>query len=59
MKSKKEKIRTAQIPQLSELHGFDLSNYKLANKRQVLRNCVLPELGEHIIMQLPISHIKP
>jgi len=53
MKFKRDKIRTSQIPQLSRLHGFDLSNYKLANKRQVLRNCVLPELGEHIIMQLP------
>lgn len=53
MEFKKDKIRTAQIPQLSELHGFDLSAYKLTNKRQVLRNCVLPELGKHIIIQLP------
>lgn len=45
----KDKIRTAQIPQLSELHGFDLSGYKLKNKRQVLRNCVLPELGKHVL----------
>jgi DNA (cytosine-5)-methyltransferase 1 len=44
----KDKIRSAQIPQLSELHGFDLSGYKLANKRQVLRNCVLPRLGLHV-----------
>lgn len=44
----KDKIRSAQIPQLSELHGFDLTNYKLANKRQVLRNCVLPKLGLHV-----------
>lgn len=43
-----DKIRTAQIPDLQKLHGFDLSNYKLSNKRQVLRNCVLPELGNHI-----------
>ena len=48
----KDKIRTAQIPQLSELHGFDLSGYKLKNKRQVLRNCVLPELGEHILEEV-------
>lgn len=44
----KDKIRTAQIPDLEELHGFDLSKYKIKNKRQVLRNCVLPELGKHI-----------
>ena len=49
---KKDKIRTAQIPDLQKLHGFDLSAYKLKNKRQVLRNCVLPELGLHIIKQL-------
>lgn len=45
---KKDKIRTAQIPQLSQIHGYDLSNYKLKNKRQVLRNCVSPELGEYV-----------
>jgi len=44
-----EKIRTAQIPQLQEMHGFDLSKYKLKNKRQILRNCVLPQLGLHIL----------
>ena len=46
---KKDKIRTAQIPQLQKLHGYDLSEYKLKNKRQVLRNCVYPELGKHIL----------
>ncbi len=44
----KDKIRTAQIPQLSALHGFNLDKYKLSNKRQVLRNCVFPELGKHV-----------
>jgi len=48
----KDKIRTAQIPDLQKLHRFDLSKYKLKNKRQVLRNCVLPELGKHILNQL-------
>ena len=45
----KDKIRTAQIPQLQEKYGFDLSEYKLKNKRQVLRNCVEPELGKYIL----------
>lgn len=40
-------IREAQIPELIDLHG--LKNFKLPNKRQVLRNCVLPELGMHIL----------
>lgn len=47
----KDKIRSAQIPDLERLHGFDLSQYKIPNKRQVLRNCVLPELGLHILEQ--------
>ena len=42
-------IRSAQIPDLQELHGIDLANYKIANKRQILRNCVLPEVGEHVL----------
>ena len=39
-------IREAQIPELIDLHG--LKDFKLKNKRQVLRNCVVPELGLHI-----------
>lgn len=39
-------IREAQIPELSDLHGF--KDFKLKNKRQVLRNCVLPQLGLHV-----------
>lgn len=39
-------IREAQIPELIDLHG--LKDFKLKNKRQVLRNCVLPKLGFHI-----------
>jgi len=46
---KKDNIRTAQIPDLQEKYGFDLSNYKLKNKRQVLRNCVEPEVGKHVL----------
>lgn len=46
-------IRHSQIPQLQKLHGFDLSSYKLKNKRQILRNCVYPELGLHVLNSLP------
>jgi len=42
-------IREAQIPELIDLHGLDLKNIKLKNKRQVLRNCVYPKLGLHIL----------
>lgn len=43
------KLRTAQIPELQEAFGYDLSDYKLSDKRQVLRNCVLPVVGQHIL----------
>jgi len=34
----------------SELHGFDLTNYKLnSRKDQIYRNCVHPETGLHIL----------
>jgi DNA (cytosine-5)-methyltransferase 1 len=44
----KDNIRKAQIPQLQDKHGFDLSKYKIKNKRQILRNCVATELGLYI-----------
>jgi DNA (cytosine-5)-methyltransferase 1 len=43
------KLRAAQIPDLQEAYGYELSGFKLPNKRQVLRNCVLPEVGKHIL----------
>ncbi|MDD3855267.1 DNA cytosine methyltransferase [Sulfurimonas sp.] len=46
---KKSNLRAAQIKDLQEYLGIDLSNYKLPNKRQVLRNCVLPEIGNYIL----------
>ena len=45
----KDNIRKAQIPDLQKKYGFDLSDYKLKNKRQVLRNCVEPEIGKYIL----------
>ena len=44
-----DRIRDAQIPQLQKLHGIDLSPYKIANKRQLLRNCVSKELGKWVL----------
>ena len=42
------KLRSAQILDLQEYLSIDVSKYKLPNKRQVLRNCVLPALGQHV-----------
>jgi DNA (cytosine-5)-methyltransferase 1 len=44
--NRKPIIREAQIPELLKLHG--LEDFKIKNKRQVLRNCVLPDLGLHV-----------
>jgi DNA (cytosine-5)-methyltransferase 1 len=44
-----DNIRGNQIPDLEKLHGYDLSKYKLPNKRQVLRNCVNPLTGLEIL----------
>lgn len=49
LKFEADKIRSAQIPDLQLLHQIDLSDYKLANKRQVLRNCVLGEVGKYVL----------
>jgi len=48
IKVKKENIRKSQIADLQKIHGFNLKKYNLPNKRQILRNCVLPQLGLHI-----------
>lgn len=45
---KTDKLRSAQIPDLQKNLGFDLSKYKLGGKRQILRNCVSPEIGRRI-----------
>jgi len=42
-------IREAQIPELTDLHG--LKDFKVKNKRQVLRNCVLPKIGLHVFQE--------
>lgn len=43
------KIRYAQIPDLEEALGFSLKEFRVKNKRQILRNCVNPRLGLHIL----------
>jgi|TARA_R110001583_G_scaffold89444_1_gene230752 DNA (cytosine-5)-methyltransferase 1 len=44
--------RGGTVESLTELKGIDISKYDIKNKRQILRNCVEPELGLHIINQL-------
>jgi DNA (cytosine-5)-methyltransferase 1 len=42
-------IRESQISDLQKKTGFNLDAYKINNKRQVLRNCVKPEIGKYIL----------
>ena len=37
------------LEDLQEYLGINIDCYKVSNRRQVLRNCVLPEIGKHIL----------
>ncbi|MDD5551238.1 MAG: DNA cytosine methyltransferase [Candidatus Omnitrophica bacterium] len=39
----------SSISKLEALYNYDLSAYRIKNKRQLLRNCVDPKLGKHIL----------
>lgn len=45
-----------KVSDLEELHGYDLSAYRIPNKRQVLRNCVAPETGLQILEAAIVAH---
>ena len=43
-------IRLATRSELQDAHGFDISGYKIKHRKDtILRNCVDPELGLHIL----------
>ena len=44
--------RGGTVESLSELKGFDLSGYKIKDKRKILRNCVEPEIGLHFLKEI-------
>ena len=48
-KYKREINEEKQIKRLSERYKFNLENYPDIDKKTILRNCVLPELGLHIL----------
>jgi len=41
--------RGGTVDTLQERKSIDLSKYEIKNKRQILRNCVEPEVGKHIL----------
>jgi len=49
---KTDLIRKSQIPQLQTMHGLNLAEYKIKDKRQILRNCVSPKVGLYVLTEL-------
>jgi DNA (cytosine-5)-methyltransferase 1 len=52
----KHNIRKWQIPDFEKEYQYNLSEYKIKNKRQVLRNCVEPKIGLHILNESIIDY---
>jgi DNA (cytosine-5)-methyltransferase 1 len=53
--------RDGTVETLQDRKMIDISHYKIANKRQILRNCVEPEVGLHILncaikIQQPVNY---
>lgn len=48
-KYSKSPTRVFRVADFEKSLGFDLSKYKITNKRLLLRNCVEPEVGLHIL----------
>ncbi len=48
-------VKIFNVADWEKRYDYDLSKYKIANKRLLLRNCVEPEIGLHIISQV-LSH---
>jgi len=62
---KADNIDKGKVREWEATLGFDLSKYSGVNKRLVLRNCVRPELGLHILhcaypdkVELPKNFVK-
>jgi DNA (cytosine-5)-methyltransferase 1 len=49
IKLSSDNIKWGKVGEWQERLGYDLSKYKGLDKRKVLRNCVRPELGLHIL----------
>lgn len=47
-----DNIRRGTITSLQNKHGISLAPFAITNKRQILRNCVSPTIGEYIFTAL-------
>ena len=60
IKTENRNHRGGTVASLSERKMFDLSKYNIKDKRTILRNCVEPEIGKHILdCALGINKQKP
>lgn len=56
--------RWGTLEELQELKGFNLDNYKKIDKKTILRNCIIPDTGLHILncarnaTQIKLSQFK-
>jgi DNA (cytosine-5)-methyltransferase 1 len=57
-KSMKEKIENSKIADLQDRLKIDISNFKIKDKRVLLRNCVQPELGLHIFNSMNNQNLR-
>jgi DNA (cytosine-5)-methyltransferase 1 len=57
-KLKNREHRAGTVDTLTELKGIDLSSYEITGKRQLLRNCVEPELGLHVFNSAYIKQLQ-
>lgn len=42
-------VRNRTVPELEKHHGIDLTPFDVPKKREMLRNCVTPEVGEYVL----------
>lgn len=57
-KHKSNDLENGKIADLQLRTGFNISNYKNVDKRLLLRNCVQPDLGLHILNSIDNQQIK-
>jgi DNA (cytosine-5)-methyltransferase 1 len=57
-KSMNEKIENSKIADLQDRLKIDISNFKIKDKRVLLRNCVQPELGLHIFNSMNNQNLR-
>lgn len=54
-----DNIDKGKVREWEKKLGYDLSSYVAVNKRLMLRNCVRPELGLHILQQAGVDTSRP